>query len=156
MTETILLTAFVEGERADFVLKASKRIASYRMNVHTTKDCGTSTISGAAMISYKGSSETPMSTTADAIDQQDIDQLGANRLDVTTNPADKCGGRENMCVMDIQSIHKMPRTLINPKMDVTMYLPINYKMQATELLGAYLGVCVYVYALGVYMFCLFK
>lgn len=39
--------------------------------------------------------------------------------------------------MDMQNMRKIPRALAMPKMDVTMYLPINYKMQATELIGAY-------------------
>ncbi|XP_029665348.1 laccase-23-like [Formica exsecta] len=65
---------------------------------------------------------------------QDIDEIGTNRLAVTTNPA-KCGGQESLCVMDIQNMRKMPRSLAMPRMDVTMYLPINYKMQATELIG---------------------
>lgn len=122
-----------KGERADFVLKASKRVASYWMNVHTAKECGTSTINGAAMLNYKGSSEIPAAT-AETIDQQDIDEIGTNRLAVTTNPAE-CGGQESLCVMDIQNMRKMPRSLAMPRMDVTMYLPINYKMQATELIG---------------------
>lgn len=125
---------FVKGERADFVLKASKRVASYWMNVHTTKECGTSTINGAAVLKYKGSSEISATET---IDQHDIDEIGMNQLAATTNPAEKCGGQESLCVMDIQNMRKMPRALIMPRMDVTMYLPINYKMQATELIGVY-------------------
>ncbi|KYN03708.1 PREDICTED: laccase-4-like [Cyphomyrmex costatus] len=122
-----------KGERADFVLKASKRIGSYWMNVHTTKECGTSTINGTAMLNYKGNSENPAAT-AEAIDQRDIDEIGTDRVAVTTNPTAKCGDRENLCAMDIQSIRKIPQTLTKPKTDVTLYLPINYKMQATELI----------------------
>lgn len=87
------------------------------------------------MLNYKGSSEIPAAT-AETIDQQDIDEIGTNRLAVTTNPAE-CGGQESLCVMDIQNMRKMPRSLAMPRMDVTMYLPINYKMQATELIGVY-------------------
>lgn len=126
---------FVKGERADFVLKASKRAASYWMNVHTTKECGTSTINGAAVLSYKSSSE--ISAATETIDQQDIDEIATNQLAATTNPVEKCGGQEGLCVMDIQNMRKMPRALAMPRMDVTMYLPINYKMQATELIGVY-------------------
>lgn len=104
------------------------------MNVHTTKECGTSTINGAAILNYKGSSEIPA---AETIDQQDIDEIGTNQLAATTNPTEKCGGQESLCVMDMQNMRKIPRALAMPKMDVTMYLPINYKMQATELIGAY-------------------
>lgn len=124
-----------KGERADFVLKASKRVASYWMNAHTAKKCGTSAINGAAVLSYKGSSSEIPATTAETIDRQDIDEIGTNRLAMTTNPAEKCGGQESLCVMDIQNMRKMPRALAMPRMDVTMYLPINYKMQATELIG---------------------
>ncbi|XP_024876061.1 laccase-4-like isoform X1 [Temnothorax curvispinosus] len=123
-----------KGERADFVLKASKRIGSYWMNVHTTKECGTSAINGAAILNYKGNSENPAAM-AEVIDQRDIHEIGSDRLAVTTNPAQKCGDRENLCAMDIQNIRKMPQILTNPKTDVTLYLPINYKMQATELIG---------------------
>ncbi|XP_032672515.1 laccase-2-like isoform X2 [Odontomachus brunneus] len=123
-----------KGERADFVLKASKRIASYWMNVHTAKECGTSTINGAAILNYKGSSEIPVAM-VDGIDQQDIDEMETTSLAATTNPVEKCGSSENLCVTDIQNMRKMPRILAKPKMDVTMYLPINYKMQATELIG---------------------
>lgn len=105
------------------------------MNVHTTKECGTSTINGAAMLNYKGNSENPAAT-AEAIDQRDIDEIGTDLVAVTTNPAEKCGDRENLCAMDIQSIRKIPQTLTKPRTDVTLYLPINYKMQATELIGA--------------------
>lgn len=124
-----------EGERADFVLKASKRIGSYWMNVHTAKECGTNAINGAAMLNYKGNSENP-AVTAEVIDQRDIDEVVSDRLAATTNPTEKCGEREYLCAMDIQSIRKMPQILTSPRMDVTLYLPINYKMQATELIGA--------------------
>lgn len=88
------------------------------------------------MLNYKGSSEIP-ATMAETIDQQNIDEIGTNRLAMTTNPAEKCGGQESLCVTDIQNMRKMPRALAMPRMDVTMYLPINYKMQATELIGVY-------------------
>lgn len=90
------------------------------------------TISGAAVLNYKGGTELP-ATTAEIIDQRDIDEIGANRLAMTTNPAEKCAGQESLCVMDIQNIRKMPQILTKGKMDVTMYLPINYKMQTAEL-----------------------
>ncbi|XP_011156719.2 laccase-4 isoform X1 [Solenopsis invicta] len=123
-----------KGERADFVLKASKRIGSYWMNVHTTEECGTSAINGSAMLNYKGNSKNP-ATTAEAIDEPDIDETGTDQLAMTTNPAARCGDREHLCAMDIQNIRKMPQTLAKPTTDVTLYLPINYKMQATELIG---------------------
>lgn len=87
------------------------------------------------MLNYKGNSDNPAAT-AEAIDQRDIDEIGTNRLAVTTNPAEKCGDPENLCIMDIQNIRKMPQILTKPKTDVTLYLSINYKMQATELIGA--------------------
>jgi len=126
----------IKGERADFILKANKRIGSYWINVHTAKECGTSAINGAAILNYKGNSKNPTATT-ETIDQRDIDDIGTNRLAVTTNPVEKCGDRENLCAMDIQNIRKMPQILAKSRMDVTLYLPINYKMQATELIGVY-------------------
>lgn len=107
------------------------------MNVHTINECGTNTINGAAILNYKGSTENTLETTTDTtIDQQhDIDEIGTNRVAMTTNPTEKCGGRENLCIMDIQSVRKMPAILTKPKLDVTIYLPINYKIQATELIG---------------------
>ncbi|XP_020298283.1 laccase-like isoform X2 [Pseudomyrmex gracilis] len=120
-----------KGERADFVLKASKRIASYWMNVHTAKECGASTINGAAVLTYKGGAEIP----ADTIDQRDNDEMETSRLAMTTNPAEKCGDRESLCVTDILNIRKMPQVLAKPKTDITTYLSINYKMQATEVIG---------------------
>ncbi|KAG5325774.1 LAC4 protein, partial [Pseudoatta argentina] len=123
-----------KGERADFILKASKRIGSYWMYVHTAKECGTNTINGAAMLNYKGNSENPAAT-AEAIDQSDIDEIGTNQVAVTTNPAEKCSDQENLCAMNIRSIRKIPQSLTRPGTDVTLYLPINYKMQATELIG---------------------
>jgi len=100
--------------------------------VHTAKECGTSAISGAAILNYKGNSENPAAT-AEVIDQRD--EIKSDHLAVTTNPAEKCGDQGNLCAMDIQSIRKIPQILTKPKMDVTLYLPINYKMQATELIG---------------------
>ncbi|XP_012535530.2 laccase-1 isoform X2 [Monomorium pharaonis] len=123
-----------KGERADFVLKASKHIDSYWINVHTAKGCGTGAINGAAVLNYKGNSENSAATT-ETIDQRDINKLETDRLAMTTNPTEGCGEQENLCVMDIQNIRKLPPALAKPKTDVTLYLPINYKIQATELIG---------------------
>jgi hypothetical protein len=125
---------FVKGERADFVLKASRRIASYWLNMHTAKECGTSAINGAALIIYKSSAELP-AVTGEAIDQPDVDGIGMSQLTMTTNPVERCSGSESLCVTDIQNMRKMPQLLTKPATDLTMYLPINYRMQATELIS---------------------
>jgi len=124
---------FVKGERVDFVLKASRRIASYWLNVHTAKECGTSAINGAALITYKSSAELP--ATGEATDQPDVNGIETSRLTVTTNPVERCGGPENLCVTDIQNMRKMPHLLTKPATDLTMYLPINFRMQTTELIS---------------------
>lgn len=125
-----------KGERADVVLKANKRIGSYWMNVHTTKGCGDAgpPIHGAAVLKYKGSTaEIPLPVT-EAIDQVDTEESSRNRLAMTTSPAENCENPGNLCVTELQALRKVPKSLANPKPDVTVYLPINYKLQATELL----------------------
>lgn len=100
--------------------------------MHTAKECGMSAINGAAILNYKGNSENPAAT-AEIIDQRD--EIKPDRLAMTTNPAEKCSDQGSLCAIDIQSIRKIPQILTKPKMDVTLYLSINYKMQATELIG---------------------
>ncbi|XP_016913956.1 uncharacterized protein LOC107998920 isoform X1 [Apis cerana] len=119
-----------KGERADFVLKANKRIASYWINVHTSKECGTSSINGGAILNYKGSStEDP-----EAVEQPEAEESN-DRIAMTTNPADKCGNPESLCVMEVHSLRKMPSGLGKQKTDVTVRLPINYKLQTNDIVG---------------------
>nr|XP_012149654.1 PREDICTED: laccase-5-like isoform X1 [Megachile rotundata] len=119
-----------KGERADIVLKANKRVASYWMHVHTSKECGTSPINGAAILSYKGSTmESPLSST-EAINDPEIEET--SRVTMTTNPAEKCENPESLCVTEIQALRKIPSVLAKPRTDVTIRLPINYKFQAND------------------------
>ncbi|XP_076223868.1 uncharacterized protein LOC116424987 isoform X2 [Nomia melanderi] len=123
------------GERADFVLKANKRVASYWLNVHTSKECGPNSINGAAILKYKGSpSEEPLSG-SEIVDQVDEELTAAKRFAVTTNPAEKCGNPESLCVTDLKALRKMPHPLSLTKMDVTIHLPLNYKLQTNYIIG---------------------
>ncbi|XP_076392108.1 uncharacterized protein LOC100876484 isoform X2 [Megachile rotundata] len=119
-----------KGERADIVLKANKRVASYWMHVHTSKECGTSPINGAAILSYKGSTmESPLSST-EVINDPEIEET--SRVTMTTNPAEKCENPESLCVTEIQALRKIPSVLAKPRTDITIRLPINYKFQAND------------------------
>ncbi|XP_026671375.1 laccase-4-like isoform X1 [Ceratina calcarata] len=122
-----------KGERVDFVLKANKRLASYWMNVHTSKECGKNSINGAAIINYKGSSKDPLSP-AEANDQPEVEET-VGRVAMTTNPTEKCGNPETLCVTEMQSLRKMPSTLGTMKTDVTIRLPINYRLQTNDIVG---------------------
>lgn len=116
------------------MVKANKRIASYWINVHASKECGTSPINGAAILSYKGSStEDPLST-AEAVQQPEAEESN-DRVAMTTNPADKCGNPGSLCVTELHSLRKMPSGLGKQKTDVTVRLPINYKLQTSDIVG---------------------
>ncbi|XP_076162848.1 uncharacterized protein LOC143144386 isoform X1 [Ptiloglossa arizonensis] len=124
------------GERADFILKANKPVASYWMNVHTSKECGTSPINGAAILKYKGSSMQEPSSTVDAVDQTETEETMKNRLAMTTNPAEKCSNSDNLCVTELRALRNIPSPLSEPTMDVTIRLPINYKrLEANDISG---------------------
>ncbi|XP_043260071.1 laccase-4-like [Colletes gigas] len=123
------------GERADFVLKANKPVASYWMNVHTSKECGTSPINGAAILKYTGTVMKDPLSASDAIDQAETEETTTNRLAMTTNPAEKCGNPDTLCVTELKSLRKMPNSLSEPKTDVTIRLPINYKLQTNDVVG---------------------
>ncbi|XP_076232494.1 uncharacterized protein LOC143177996 [Calliopsis andreniformis] len=124
-----------KGERADIVLKANKRIASYWMNVHTSKECGANSINGAAILRYNGSSTEDPVLVPEGIDQAEGEETMMNRLAMTTNPAEKCSNPENLCVTEVHSLRRMPSYLAEPRMDVTIRLPINYKLQLNEFVG---------------------
>lgn len=117
------------------MVKANKRIASYWINMHTSKECGTSPINGAAILSYKGSStEDPLLSTAEAVQQPEAEESN-DRVAMTTNPADKCGNPGTLCVTELHSLRKMPSGLGKQKTDVTVRLPINYKLQTNDIVG---------------------
>ncbi|XP_076753813.1 uncharacterized protein LOC143425148 isoform X1 [Xylocopa sonorina] len=123
-----------KGERADVILKANRRVATYWMNVHASKECGSRPINGAAILSYKGSvSEDPSSTT-EPIGQTEVEET-ARRIAMTTDPVEKCDDPEGLCVTEIQALRKIPTVLANPKTDVTIRLPINYRLQTNDILG---------------------
>ncbi|XP_054001487.1 uncharacterized protein LOC128888550 [Hylaeus anthracinus] len=122
------------GERADFILKANRPVASYWMKVHTSKECGISPINGAAILKYKGSqTEDPLST-PDVIDQAKEEEM-SNRLAMTTNPAEKCGNPDSLCVTEMRALKKIPNSLSEPTTDVTIRLPINFKLQANDVVA---------------------
>lgn len=92
-------------------------------------------INGAAIVRYNGSMmEDPLSTT-EAVDQAEGGETMTNRLAMTTNPAEKCGNPGNLCVTEVHALRKMPSYLAEPKMEVTIRLPINYKLQMNEFVG---------------------
>lgn len=81
-------------------------------------------------MNYKGSStEDP-----EAVEQPEAEESN-DRIAMTTNPADKCGNPESLCVMEVHSLRKMPSGLGKQKTDVTVRLPINYKLQTTDIVG---------------------
>ncbi|KAG7212343.1 hypothetical protein KM043_012664 [Ampulex compressa] len=125
-----------KGERADFILKASRPIASYWMNVHTSKECGPSSINGAAILRYKGASadKSPHSS-PDVIDQPTADEPLTSSLAMTTNPVERCDNANGLCVTELEAMQRMPEELGAKRTDVTIYLPINYKMQTTDIIG---------------------
>ncbi|CAK9831518.1 LCC4 [Anthophora retusa] len=123
-----------KGERADFILKANKAIASYWMNLYTSKECGTNPINGAAILNYKGNSMKEPLPVTETIDQLEVEE-SLRRLAMTTNPAEKCGNPENLCVTELQALRKIPTVLGAAKTDVTIRLPINYKIQANDIVG---------------------
>ncbi|XP_024221046.1 laccase-4-like isoform X3 [Bombus impatiens] len=121
-----------KGERGDFVLKANKRVASYWMNVYTSKECAISPINGAAILEYKGSSTKDPLPVAEAIEQSEVEEVG---VAMTTNPAAKCENPESLCVTELHALRKIPAALGKPKTDVTIRLPINYKLQTNDIVG---------------------
>ncbi|XP_017762166.1 PREDICTED: laccase-4-like [Eufriesea mexicana] len=121
-----------KGERADFILKANKQIASYWMNVHTSKECGPNAINGAAILNYKGSSSKDPLPATEVSDQSEVEE---GRIAMTTNPADKCENPESLCATEVQAVRKMPAVLGKPRTDVTIRLPINYKLQTNDIIG---------------------
>ncbi|XP_014606094.1 PREDICTED: L-ascorbate oxidase-like isoform X1 [Polistes canadensis] len=124
-----------KGERADFVLKASKKISSYWMNIKTVKKCGTTIpVYGAAIVKYKGSpiDNLPSMNSDDTLmDQKENQEMETNRIAMTTVHKETCNNPENLCLNKIQGIRKMPKSLTT-KTDMTIYLPINYIMQSTN------------------------
>ncbi|XP_033190587.2 uncharacterized protein LOC117157042 isoform X2 [Bombus vancouverensis nearcticus] len=121
-----------KGERADFILKANKRVASYWMNVYTSKECAISPINGAAILEYKGSSTKDPLPVAEATEQSEVEEVG---VAMTTNPAAKCENPESLCVTELHALRKIPAALGKPKTDVTIRLPINYKLQTNDIVG---------------------
>ncbi|KZC10367.1 PREDICTED: laccase-4-like [Dufourea novaeangliae] len=122
------------GERADFIVKANKRVAPYWMNVHTSKECGRSPINGVAVLKYKGSSSGDPLSASEVIEQVEEEQAVTKRFVMTTNPAEKCGNPDSLCAMDLKALRKIPKPLSAPRMDVTIHLPINYKLQTNDMI----------------------
>ncbi|XP_078036531.1 uncharacterized protein LOC144469770 isoform X2 [Augochlora pura] len=120
------------GERADFIVEANRRIASYWIHVHTAKECGPSSINGAAIFKYAGSSsQEPLYAIIDQIEEEQQ----TKRLAMTTNPAEKCQNPDSLCVTDLKALRKIPNSLSASKVDVAIHLPINYRLQTNYLIG---------------------
>ncbi|XP_047346346.1 laccase-5-like isoform X3 [Vespa velutina] len=123
-----------KGERADFILKASKKISSYWMNVNTPKKCGTSSVYGAAIVKYKGSPvDRLQSIHSDdiTVDQSEDQEMETNRIAMTTVYDEACNNPENLCINEVRGMRKMPKSLTT-KTDLTIYLPINNVIQSTD------------------------
>lgn len=102
------------------------------MNVYTSKECAISPINGAAILEYKGSSTKDPLPVAEAIEQSEVEEVG---VAMTTNPAAKCENPESLCVTELHALRKIPAALGKPKTDVTIRLPINYKLQTNDIVG---------------------
>nr|XP_033322683.1 laccase-4-like isoform X1 [Megalopta genalis]XP_033322691.1 laccase-4-like isoform X1 [Megalopta genalis]XP_033322700.1 laccase-4-like isoform X1 [Megalopta genalis]XP_033322710.1 laccase-4-like isoform X1 [Megalopta genalis]XP_033322718.1 laccase-4-like isoform X1 [Megalopta genalis]XP_033322726.1 laccase-4-like isoform X1 [Megalopta genalis] len=122
------------GERADFIVEANRRVASYWINVHTSKECGPSSINGAAILKYTGSSSKEPLSATEIIDQIEEEQQ-IKRLAMTTNPAEKCQNPDSLCVTDLKALRKIPNSLSPSKTDVAIHLPINYRLQTNYVIG---------------------
>ncbi|XP_043665670.1 laccase-4-like isoform X1 [Vespula pensylvanica] len=123
-----------KGERADFILKASKKTSSYWMNISTPKKCGTIPVYGAAIIKYQGSPVDRLETTNSddiPVDQSEDQEMDTNRVAMTTVYDETCNNLENFCINEIRGMRKMPKFLTT-KTDLTIYLPINYMVQSTD------------------------
>ncbi|XP_044585683.1 laccase-4-like isoform X1 [Cotesia glomerata] len=118
-----------KGERADFVLRADKIASSkdvYSINVHTDKGCH-ATVIGSALLRYQGVISTEDSSPVNLLDKQD------HLVEMTTNPSDKCNSPGNVCSTEIKATTNLPTALETT--DLTIYLPINQRMQPAEILG---------------------
>lgn len=102
------------------------------MNVYTSKECAISPINGAAILEYKGSSTKDPLPVAEVIEQSEVEEVG---VAMTTNPAAKCENPESLCVTELHALRKIPAALGKPKTDVTIRLPINYKLQTNDIVG---------------------
>lgn len=121
----------------DFVLKASKKISSYWMNINTPKKCGTSPVYGAAILKYKGNPVDRLQSINSndiSVDQSEDQEMEMNRIAMTTFYDETCYNPENLCINEIRGMRKMPKSLTT-KTDVTIYLPINYMVQSTDSIG---------------------
>ncbi|CAD6230954.1 GSCOCG00006895001-RA-CDS, partial [Cotesia congregata] len=118
-----------KGERADFVLRADKIASSkdvYSINVYTDKGCH-ATVIGSALLRYQGVISTEDSSPVNPLDKQD------HLVEMTTNPSDRCNSPGNVCSTEIKATTNLPTALETP--DLTIYLPINQRMQPAEILG---------------------
>ncbi|XP_034939119.1 laccase-2-like isoform X2 [Chelonus insularis] len=116
------------GERVDFVLKADQSASVYRISVNTNKNCGSSSIFGSALLKYTRKGE----LNSKKYYQSFSGEKSSNEVDMTTSPVDKCGSPDNLCVGDIKALTSLPSPLDNPRVDVTIYLPINRRKHLTE------------------------
>ena len=96
----------------------------------TASQCRSRVASGSALIKYKGSTdEIPPASLAGYISDS------KNEIFMTTDPANTCENPDKVCITEVTSMRKMPKSLADPIVDVKMYLPINYKIQGFEFSG---------------------
>ncbi|KAK0077223.1 hypothetical protein PV326_010199 [Microctonus aethiopoides] len=126
------------GERADFVLNADKSIGTYQIDVHTIKGCSAiGVVTGTAFIKYTTSNENINSLTIDNEDEIEIIKNKFNdKIQMTTNPVDKCGINGHLCITEMHSIQNLPSPLNSLQTDVTIYLSINQEMHSFDTSGS--------------------
>lgn len=127
------------GERADFVLKASNQDTKsiHWIRLRSTESCRATATSRAAIIQYKHSMDNGPSVIEKIGEDKYTNAVEPDDIVLTSNPTDQCESPDNLCLTEIQSLNKMPVELTSPKVDVKMYLPINFSTRKTTFLGKF-------------------
>ncbi|XP_015602319.1 laccase-4 isoform X2 [Cephus cinctus] len=128
--------SLAKGERVDFVLKTNKRIFTYRINVEASEACEDNILNGEAILKYKGSPEVNLSEKNKIAHNDDIDNILQKELAMTTNIIENCENPVKLCLTEMKAMRKMYKSLTKKRMDVTLYLPINYKIQSADFTGS--------------------
>lgn len=123
------------GERADFILKAAKAASSYSMSFSTSKSCSASPTTGSAILKYKGNSESEIKANKKSSGKVDVVGMRAKESHMTTNPIETCGSAGSVCVTEVKASKPLASPLNNSRTDVTIYLPINQRIQNSDIMG---------------------
>lgn len=129
LTIIFFLLSIVTGERADFILQEENERHNnkqYDITVETIKSCRTNSIRGSAILKYQMSNE--------PVDES-IPIKAAHKIEMTTNPADKCHTSENICVTQVKALKAMPISLTKPRAQMTIYLPITQQILVSNVAG---------------------